>query len=173
MIFITIFVVSILATFLQVCAAPLQSRDNSLVDISQYLAAHNVVRLRHSAAPLTWSNVLAEAAQSWADGCNFKHSDGVLSDMSYGENIAASEDNNFGPTSAVEAFLGNDEATYNSASPSYTDFTQIVWQSTTRVGCAYNSHCGNIFPNSQATLHVCLYNPPGNVIGQTSDNVSA
>ena len=56
-------------------------RSNILVsrsDIAQDLSAHNAVRQQHGAANLTWSNTLASAAQQWANGCVFKHSDGSL-----------------------------------------------------------------------------------------------
>jgi pathogenesis-related protein 1 len=177
MIFIAIFIASFLAIFLQVCAAPVQSqpqrRGSSLTDfeISEYLLAHNQVRALYSAQALTWSDDLAAGASYWASQCKFEHSDGILSDLPYGENIAAAT-GNFGPASAVQSFLA-DEDSYNPDSPTFSDFTQVVWQNTTSVACAYNTQCSNIFPASSgaATLHVCLYNPPGNVIGLASENV--
>jgi hypothetical protein len=43
-------------------------------DISAYLSAHNNVRAKHGAKPLTWNNELAAKALKWAKGCVFKHS---------------------------------------------------------------------------------------------------
>ncbi|KAJ4479223.1 CAP domain-containing protein [Lentinula aciculospora] len=145
----------------------LVSRANSYLDITQYLTAHNTIRTLHDASPLTWSDDLAAGAQVWADACNFKHSDGVLSEIPYGENLAAAT-GSFSVNAAVESFMGDDEDTYDPSEPTFSDFTQIVWKNTTTLGCAYNTQCGNIFPANpgKATLHVCLYNPPGNVVGQ-------
>lgn len=47
-------------------------------DISQYLSAHNTVRAHHGAVDLKWDDTLANAAQKWANGCQFKHSGGTL-----------------------------------------------------------------------------------------------
>ncbi|KAF4619544.1 hypothetical protein D9613_005278 [Agrocybe pediades] len=54
-----------------------------------FLNAHNAIRTLHNATALTWSDDLAQKAESWADRCEFKHSNGVLSDQLYGENIVA------------------------------------------------------------------------------------
>ncbi|KAJ3981733.1 CAP domain-containing protein [Lentinula detonsa] len=184
MVFIPFFILcasilSILGVFLQVqvYAAPvfknstddtiIVPRDDSYLDMTQYLSAHNTIRALHGASLLTWSEDLAAGAQTWADACNFKHSDGVLSEVPYGENLAAATGGEFDINAAVESFMG-DEESYDPSSPTFSDFTQIVWKNTTIVGCAYNTQCGNIFPTSSgmATLHVCLYNPPGNVVGE-------
>ncbi|GAW08618.1 CAP domain-containing protein [Lentinula edodes] len=172
-------ILRILSTFFLVHAVPiglglgnsLSSRDDSYLDITQYLAAHNTIRAVHDAPLLIWSDDLAIGAQAWANACNFKHSDGVLSELPYGENMAAAT-GDFGINAAVESFM-SDEDSYDPSSPTFSDFTQIVWKNTTTVGCAYNTQCGNIFPSSSsmATLHVCLYNPPGNVVGEADENV--
>ena len=70
-------------------------------DIDTYLSAHNTVREAHGAADLVWSDTLANAAQSWANGCVFKHSGGSLGP--YGENLAAGT-GNFAITDAVTSW---------------------------------------------------------------------
>lgn len=56
---------------------------------------------------------------------------------------------------------------FNPLKPVYSHFTQVVWESTTELGCAISSPCDDIFPDrGPATLVVCLYNPPGNVVGE-------
>ncbi len=46
-------------------------------------------------------------------------------------------------------------------------FTQVVWKSTTQLGCGI-ALCPGLFGNRQgpATYHVCLYDPVGNVVGE-------
>lgn len=45
-------------------------------------------------------------------------------------------------------------------------FTQVVWKGTTHVGCAATK-C----PNLGGTYYVCDYSPPGNYIGDYTNNV--
>jgi hypothetical protein len=56
----------------------------SASDIQAYLDAHNTLRAKHGAAPLTWSDTLATYAQNWANRCVFEHSAGP-----YGENLVS------------------------------------------------------------------------------------
>ncbi|TFK43758.1 CAP domain-containing protein [Crucibulum laeve] len=135
-----------------------------------FLDAHNAVRVMHNATTLTWSTELAEKAEKWTDACQFKHTEGVLSDTPYGEIIAAAT-GSFPVSAAFQTFV-RDEAAYNPANPTFTHFTQVVWKNTTQLGCAA-SRCSGIFDKSlgTATLYVCLYDPVGNVIGEALDNV--
>ncbi|KIK04705.1 hypothetical protein K443DRAFT_130699 [Laccaria amethystina LaAM-08-1] len=133
-------------------------------DITAFLAEHNTVRAAHNAPPLTWSGELALKAAIWANMCQFKHSDGLLSYKPYGENIVAAT-GDFSIPAAMGTFV-QDAADHNPANPTYTHFTQVIWKSTTQLGCAV-SKCDSIFDRSfgKATLYVCLYNPAGNVVG--------
>ena len=56
--------------------------------------------------------------------------------------------------------------TFDPTDPTFSDFTQIIWQSTTELGCA-SAQCNGIFDTAfgEATVHVCLYEPVGNVVG--------
>ncbi|WP_169808765.1 CAP family protein [Microtetraspora niveoalba] len=47
-------------------------------------------------------------------------------------------------------------------------FTQVVWKSSTRLGCAPGTRTDS---GRTTTYIVCLYNPPGNVQGQFGSNV--
>jgi pathogenesis-related protein 1 len=150
-------------------------------DITAFLAEHNTVRTAHNAPPLTWSGELALKAAIWANVCQFKHSDGLLSYKPYGENIVAAT-GDFSIPAAMGTFVqdagmklclanffltkNSKSADYNPANPTYTHFTQVIWKSTTQLGCAV-SKCDGIFDRSfgKATLYVCLYNPAGNVVG--------
>lgn len=150
-------------------------------DIAAFLAGHNIVRAAHNAPLLTWSGELALKAAIWANMCQFKHSNGLLSYNPYGENIVAATGDfsipaamgTFVQDAGMKLYLANffltkhsKSADYNPANPTYTHFTQVVWKTTTQLGCAV-SKCDGIFDRSfgKATLYVCLYNPAGNVIG--------
>ncbi|KAF6762228.1 CAP domain-containing protein [Ephemerocybe angulata] len=139
-------------------------------DIDTFLDAHNVVRAQHSAAPLTWSPSLALKAAFWANLCLFKNSEGALQTEPYGEHIVAGT-GDFPIRAAVGTFIG-DKDQYNPAKPVLNHWTQVVWKSTTELGCAI-SKCQNVIKQSpgRETLYVCLYNPAGNVIGQAPENV--
>ncbi|KAG9088073.1 hypothetical protein FS749_002447 [Ceratobasidium sp. UAMH 11750] len=140
-------------------------------DIAAYLAPHHAARAAHGAAPLTWSDELAAAAQKWANGCVFEHSGGKLGP--YGENLAAGS-GDYSPASGVKAWV--DEAPeYQSSSPVPSHFTQVVWKATSQVGCAVAS-CNLANFDKQfwpVKFHVCEYSSAGNVIGQFAQNVQA
>ncbi|TBU33115.1 CAP domain-containing protein, partial [Dichomitus squalens] len=127
-----------------------------------YLDLHNVLRNQVGAPDLQWSDDLAAKAQSYAEQCELKHSDGALGP--FGENLAAAT-GLFDALRAVELFV-QDQATFNRAQLKLTHYTQVIWRSTTQLGCGVAT-CGNIFPgDGDATYHVCLYDPVGNVVGE-------
>jgi pathogenesis-related protein 1 len=130
---------------------------------------HNQLRAQVSLPPLTWDPALATIAQSYAEGCQFQHSgrDGV------GENLAA----NAPPGSSVAmAFKSwaDEQAFYDYAGNSCAagkqcgHYTQVVWRSTTRLGCGVAScTTGSPFTGfPQWELWVCNYTPPGNFVGE-------
>lgn len=83
---------------------------SSPAQISAFVNAHNQVRAQHHANPLKWSVSFARLAEQWADACNFRHTNGVLSDEPYGENIVAAT-GNFTVNAAVGTFF-QDESAY-------------------------------------------------------------
>jgi uncharacterized protein YkwD len=129
----------------------------------QFVAAHNRVRAKHCAPPLTWSKKLAEVAQSWANtlrdkGCVFGHSPGAK----YGENLAAGTQGALDPESTVQMWY-DEIKLYKFPSGGFSmqtgHFTQVVWRSTKQVGCGHVTCKGN-------DIYVCNYDPPGNWEGQ-------
>ncbi|KAJ7498615.1 PR-1-like protein [Mycena latifolia] len=130
-----------------------------------YLWAHNKVRLVHDAPLLEWNSTLASKASDWANTCNVQHSDGTLLPTPYGENLVAAT-GNFPIDSAISQFT-MDAYKYDPAHPTYLYFTQVIWKATTQLGCSV-AHCPGLFDASlgKASYYVCLYYPPGNVVGQ-------
>jgi pathogenesis-related protein 1 len=140
----------------------------------QFLAEHNQVRAsvtrpaNYASAftplpPLSWSETLANEAQAWAkhlandNACNLAYDPTTP----YGDNLAFGSVG-FGPTQAV-ALWGQDAATYV-YQPEYVlaagNYTQMIWRTTTQLGCAMAA-CSTGW-----RIHVCLYNPAGNVLGE-------
>ncbi|CDR45963.1 RHTO0S11e06722g2_1 [Rhodotorula toruloides] len=137
------------------------------------LDEHNRFRALHGAAPLTWSQTQADAAASWASHCVFQHSQGAVGP--YGENLAANAGEGTGVAAALAGIqLWEDEApNYDPANPTYSHFTQMVWKSATKLGCALQVCApGSIFDAQYGNSEflVCEYDT-GNVIGQFAQNV--
>lgn len=132
---------------------------------STILNEHNVKRALHEDTPaLSWSDTLATYAQNYADDydCSgtLTHSGG-----SYGENLALGYD----AAGAVDAWY-NEISDYDWSDPSYSSstghFTQVVWKSSTQLGCGIKA-CGGAWGN----YVICSYNPAGNYIGEFAENV--
>ncbi len=133
----------------------------------EMISAHNSVRISATPTPnpslpiLTWSNDVAAVAQAWADMCRFEHNTGR---GNLGENILIATPNTV-TTAGVVQNWASEAASYdygrNACAPGKQcgHYTQIVWRSTTPVGCATK-----VCPPWQ--LWVCNYSPPGNYLGQ-------
>lgn len=129
----------------------------SPVLVPMVLARHNKYRAMHKAPFLQWNATLAQWAQQKAAPCKFAHSGGP-----YGENLAAG----FSDIAASIDAWYNEVSLYNYAAPGFSKstghFTQVVWKSTTQVGCAYQTCSGaNGVPGK---FLMCEYIPAGNVI---------
>jgi pathogenesis-related protein 1 len=134
----------------------------------QFVDAHNRYRAKHCAAPLTWSPKLAEVAQAWANtlrdkGCTFGHSTG----NKYGENLAAGTIGALDPESTT-AMWYDEVKLYTFPDGGFSmetgHFTQVVWTTTTQIGCGSVECNGNV-------IYVCNYDPPGNWQGQYAQHV--
>ncbi|KIJ68256.1 hypothetical protein HYDPIDRAFT_24553 [Hydnomerulius pinastri MD-312] len=148
------------------CMLTVFSVGTSLVQAfpsSKYLDTHNNERAQYDAAALVWNDTLANAAQQWANGCVFEHSGGSLGP--YGENLAAGT-GDYTISNAVGDWNA-ESSSYDPSNPQASHWTQVVWKSTTDLGCAVQS-CNGIFPSSYgpAEYYVCEYYPAGNVIGE-------
>ena len=114
---------------------------------------------------LTWSDSLAAGAQEWANqlaaqGGNLVHSSG-----SYGENLFGGGGKVWGPTDAVNSW-GSEKQLYNGEAINDTNYmqvghsTQMVWRSTTEVGC------GVATPPTATRSGFVATAPPGNMQGE-------
>jgi len=133
-----------------------------------FVDAHNAVRAKNCAAPLTWSPQIAKVAQAWADqlkakGCVFGHS----GNMKYGENLGAGSIGALDPESTV-AMWYDEIKLYKFPEGGFSmqtgHFTQLVWTDTRQVGCGHVQCKGN-------DIFVCNYDPPGNYEGEYRTHV--
>lgn len=141
-------------------AAISDSTQASFADLVLYTM--NTYRSLHSAPFLTWDDDLASGALAYAETCDFVHSQ----DPSFGETLAAGTSAN--PTFYIDLWY-DEGSSYNYNAPGFSDatghFTQLVWASTTAVGCGFTSGCGQ-YPNYM----VCRYTEAGNVVGGTNND---
>ncbi|KAI8077226.1 CAP domain-containing protein [Gilbertella persicaria] len=130
---------------------------------SQALAAHNKYRSKHHVPNVKWSTKLSNHAQTVTDSCVWGHSmKGTGQNIAYG----------YKSMEAVVDAWYNEVKNYNYKNGGFSSstghFTQVVWKSTTEIGCAA-TYCSNL----KATYYVCDYSPPGNCAGQYQANVLA
>lgn len=167
-------------------AAPAPAPANDYA--SAMVNEHNIHRSNHSAPDLSWDTTLAGYAQTIAEGCVFAH-DMTQGGGGYGQNLAS-----FGSTGNIDDLQiesgrrGVTDQWYNDEMENWTyygqsnppsgsnldawgHFTQVVWKSSTKVGC-YTAKCpaGTVlsFPSWYT---VCNYSPPGNFGGEYAENV--
>jgi hypothetical protein len=128
--------------------------------ISELVERHNYWRDQVGVPGLTWSSGVAAYAQEWANnlqsqGCDLEHRPSGM----YGENIAGG----YGMSAQEVVDMWASEKAYydyetNSCSGVCGHYTQVVWRSSTQVGCGMAT-CGG------KEVWVCNYNPAGNYIG--------
>ncbi|HEY6534594.1 MAG TPA: CAP domain-containing protein [Candidatus Nitrosocosmicus sp.] len=166
----------------------INSVDNTILNI------HNQERALVRVPPLVWSNTLAAGAQTWANhlvtlnsGTFIDNAQLVHSSQSdrpnQGENLADMwwTGNGGGPTPTQLVQLWVNE---KNGPPVYTDhplqwpgdqryghYTQMIWKTTTAVGCATATSSGPVSAahgggSGNIVYLVCRYSPQGNIIGQ-------
>lgn len=159
--------VYLLAKISMVTVAPTASNvpENSPEPTSTFantiLSSHNQKRSLHHSQMLLWNNSLYEYASNFAEqyDCSgtLTHSGGI-----YGENLAIG----YTAEGAVSAWY-NEGKTYDYKSANtYSHFTQVIWNSTSQLGCAYK-YCGPVWSD----YIVCSYYPAGNIVGHNGNNV--
>jgi pathogenesis-related protein 1 len=132
--------------------------------------AHNAIRAAKGIPPLTWDPALAEIARAWVVQCVDTQQPIGLVDHNagrsdtypeyVGENIYGSGGQASG-TAAVQLWA-QEEANYsypaNTCNGVCGHYTQIVWRTTTKVGCALHTCAGLTYGSTV----VCDYAPGGN-----------
>ena len=149
------------------------------VDAQRMVAAHNRWRAAVEVPILTYSSQLAASAQTWADflkqtnQCRMRHS---APRGQYGENLlwasakrwsnGIREVQKIGPEQVVDSWA-SERAHYDHGRNSCASgevcghYTQIVWGSTTMVGCG-----AAVCADTREQIWVCRYQPAGNWIGR-------
>ena len=126
--------------------------------------------------PVSWDAVLADSAYAYALGC--QGSGGLLSHNAnrtadyaalggsgyVGENIYGSSGRAVTPAAAVTAWM-SEASSYDYNSGDIGDaghYTQIVWRTTARIGCAIVDCPALTYHNTV----ICDYAPGGNIVGE-------
>ncbi len=150
-------------------------------DESIWLDPMNQARAAVGEKALTWDPIAAQVAATYAALCTFDHNANRSSQYQMlggassglGENIAAGAPMQ-APADGVASWL-SEESSYDHGSNSCASgqecghYTQIVWSTSTGVGCAHvscttNTPFGGQFP--MWDLSVCDFSPPGNIEGE-------
>jgi hypothetical protein len=136
------------------------------------LEAHNVTRKAVGAAPLIWSDALANDARAWAQKLaqtgQFEHAPQPKGAGAQGENLWMGTVFAYSPEDMVSAWTAEKQYYRRGRFPKVSTtgtwadvghYTQMIWHNTTTVGCAIARSEGDEYL-------VCRYSPPGNWIGQ-------
>lgn len=150
------------------------------IDTSAIVAAHNKLRAEAGvSAQLSYSRTLARSAQNWANylkrtyHCQMHHSQ---PQGRYGENIFWSsaliwsdgrkETRKIQPAEVINSW-GSEKANYDDAANACINgttcghYTQIIWHSTSEVGCGMA-----VCSDTREQIWVCHYAPAGNITGE-------
>uniref|UniRef100_A0A8C2KI37 Cysteine-rich secretory protein LCCL domain containing 2 n=1 Tax=Cyprinus carpio TaxID=7962 RepID=A0A8C2KI37_CYPCA len=155
-------------------------------DREEILQLHN--KLRGAVYPtasnmeyMVWDDELEKSATYWAEQCQWEHGPKDLL-MSIGQNLAVHWGRYRSPAYHVQAWYDEEkDYTYpyphecnpwcpeRCSGPMCTHYTQLVWATTNRVGCAVHTCSrinvwGEVWEN--AIYLVCNYSPKGNWIGE-------
>nr|CDS29749.1 expressed protein [Hymenolepis microstoma] len=121
---------------------------------------------------MTYNTTLENLAQKWVDACKWKHPENTDKEYSgLGQNLAMTTGSTISLHGMVKKW--NDEnADYNyeqsSCSKVCGHYTQVVWASSLKLGCAYKK-CDQFVVGQvtypSAFFLACQYSPAGNLIG--------
>ncbi|KAB5533144.1 hypothetical protein PHYPO_G00128420 [Pangasianodon hypophthalmus] len=163
-------------------AKPRGKRAISAIDKQAILDLHN--KLRGQVYPpasnmeyMVWDTELERSAEEWAETCLWEHGpEGLLNYI--GQNLGVHWGRYRPPTSHVQAWYDevkdysfpypqecNPYCPFRCTGPVCTHYTQLVWATSSRIGCAINvcydmNVWGQIW--TKAVYLVCNYSPKGN-----------
>jgi len=152
-------------------AAPSRAQSQGDDPRLAWIAAHNSLRAQFGAAPLAWDERLATEAQQWATQLarenSLRHSS-RKERRSTGENLWMGTRGAYSAQAMIASFAAEQRHFVPGAFPHVSrtgnwgdvgHYTQIVWPSTRKLGCALAS-------NREFDVLVCRYWPAGNVWGE-------
>ncbi|KAJ3565549.1 hypothetical protein NP233_g7565 [Leucocoprinus birnbaumii] len=152
-------------TFVALASAMPSKRDQFSDDA---LAAHNTNRANYGANPLTWNTAAASEAAAFTSNCTWGL-DKSSGSRGFGQNIYSETGSDATVADGVASWMAQ-ASDYNYDKPGFNSstaaFTQVVWKSTTSVGCATKvCETGNPFEGFEGpwTFVACLYSPQGNI----------
>lgn len=124
-------------------------------EVADLLGGHNRQRAKVNTPPLRWDCTLGAVAAKWVKQGTPGHSD-----TPFGENIFVASDPAENVTKAVDRWEDEEHHWNNKTGDCESDkvcthFTQMVWRSTTRMGCAVNRNV----PGKWKLILVCNYDP--------------
>jgi len=141
------------------------------------VALHNKYRAEVGVPPVTWSDAVQKSSEGWAlhlaedEGLRGVHAG---SKNPYGENLSGgpgvwSTDKDAYTALEYAVISFGNEKNYYKDTPvkvdsnfyKYGHYTQMVWRTTTEIGCAVAKR-----KDIPGYIVVCRYNPTGNMIGQ-------
>jgi hypothetical protein len=138
---------------------------------ARILAAHNAVRAQAGVQPLVWDPALGNAAAGYAMQLaltrSFQHSDRHARPNT-GENLWMGTHGAYNYEAMVRGWASEQRDFMPGIFPAVSrsgnwenvgQYTQMVWPTTTRVGCAVAS-------NGASDYLVCRYSPAGNIDGR-------
>ncbi len=133
---------------------------------------HNAARAAVGVAPLTWSDTLATTARAYAEQMartgRFAHAPQPQDMTREGENLWTGTRYAYAYPEMIGHWVAEKRDFINQPTPEFSrtgnfedvaHYTQIVWRSSTAVGCAMAS-------SKTDDYLVCRYAPPGNVVGR-------
>ncbi len=138
---------------------------------ARMLAAHNEVRRQAGTVPIAWDPALGQAAAAYATQLaltnRFQHSD-RRARPGTGENLWMGTRGYYSYEAMVRGWSAERSDFVPGVFPAVSrsgnwanvgHYTQMVWPTTTRVGCAVASNASNDYL-------VCRYSPAGNIDGR-------
>jgi len=135
--------------------------DSALAD--EILDAHNAVRIKLKLPLLEWSDGLAASSRKWANTLVAQDRFYINPDTPYGQNLFIVTGGSASPAAVVWNWASesrNYDYDSNTCTRNCGHYTQLVWKSTLRLGCAVARH-------KDKEIWVCEYDPPGNVSGRS------